>query len=93
MLFGGYRGGARLVEIADSADPHPQRHQHFGDLFGIVVVDDVALGDCFLDEGGDGVDPCSPQWGAQVGVIQGVEQSDAGSGHLVLGVLNGAEID
>jgi hypothetical protein len=34
-----------------------------------------------------------PQWGAQVGVIHGVEQPDAGSGHLVLGVLNDKEID
>ena len=46
-----------LVEIADSADTRPQRHQHFGDVFGIVVVDDVAVGDCFLDKGGDELDP------------------------------------
>jgi hypothetical protein len=24
-----------LVEIADSADTHPQRYQHFGDVVGI----------------------------------------------------------
>ena len=30
-----------MVEIADSADTHPQRHQHFGDVFRVVVIDDV----------------------------------------------------
>ena len=46
-----------LVEIANASDTRPQRDQHFGNVFGIVLVNDVAFGDRFSDEGGDELDP------------------------------------